>query len=183
LKVLKITLKIYQTLFVELIFEVFSFIHPFSVNDPQRDEFVDLLQVRPREKNVSYSKNNDDVQKADRGGGISFMITKQGSLSIIKTISKTKAAHYRLGRTRVVPRHEDAVKSAREILDDSSWRVEREIIIERYRSSHVDKLKMPRLRVRVRTRVVGRYLYIVTSCNITSVHIWNYCSPYLVRFS
>lgn len=56
------------------------------------------------------------------------MITKQGSLSIIKTISKTKAAHYRLGRTRVVPRRlQDADESAREEfsmirIDDSNRR-------------------------------------------------------------
>jgi hypothetical protein len=114
-EILWITLKIYATRFVELVFEVFSSIHLFSVNDPQRNEFVNLLRVRPRKKKMYPTKIIMAMYRKLTGvGGISFMmITKQGSLSIIKTISKTKAAHFRLGRTRVVPRHQDARNSRR----------------------------------------------------------------------
>lgn len=92
------------------------------------------------------------------------MITKQGSLSIIKTISKTKAATLQTGPYARHPALSGrGINSARGILDDPDYRIDEKTIIEQYRSSHVEKLKIPRLRVRVRTRVVGRYLYIVTS--------------------
>lgn len=88
-----------------------------------------------------------------------------------------------------------AINFARRILDtiapsSKEWegggqgqgKGEGEIIIRR--SSHVDKNEIPgraNIRENTRSRRRERSLY-RNVCNITSVHIWNYCSPYLIRF-
>lgn len=116
--------------------------------------------------------------------GIPFiMITKQGSLSIIKRISKNEGCtYYRLGRTHVscISVRISWLIHARNSRHDSHYRRRRgKIIIKR--SSHVEKLKFQAANTRYSyRREISLYCNV---CNITSVHIWNYCSPYLVRFS
>jgi len=123
--------------------------------------FIIYIYIVRLRKTYPEKIHRDDIER-----GIPFiMITKQGSLSIIKTISKIEGCTLRTGPYARILRRQDKIR-ARETLNAIPFAVCRgeggEIIIKRYRSSHVEELKFRRSRM-FALASSRRYLYIVTS--------------------